>query len=184
MNKGISLASGNIIGFLNADDFFSSEFSVQKIILEFNKNANLDIVYGDVSFVRENNVNEVVRYYRSVKLSINNLRIGLMPAHPATYVKKHIFASVGGFSQSFKIASDFDFFVRIAKLDSCSYFRINESIVTMRLGGVSTSGAKSTLLLNREIIKILRNHSIFSSACFLLLKVPYKLLELSLFKRV
>ncbi len=152
MNKGISAASGQIIAFLNADDFYKKPNIVEKAVKKI-VSAELDAVYGDVDFFSSNDTNKILRRYSSKFFSPKKLAYGLMPAHPSIFMKKEIFKVVGKFDINYKIAGDFDFILRAFKDNHLRYLYIPEVFVTMQNGGVSTRGLKSTIILNKEIMQ-------------------------------
>ena len=93
MNKGIALATGDIIGILNSDDFYIDELVIEKVVKEFER--NIDCLYADLVYVRSENLNKVVRYYDSSHFSPQKFAYGLMPAHPTFFVKKDIYERYG-----------------------------------------------------------------------------------------
>ncbi len=152
MNKGILLASGEIIAFLNADDFYKRSDIVEKVVKKLIADK-LDIIYGDVDFFRPCNINKITRRYSSKIFSPKKLSYGLMPAHPSLFVRKKIYMKIGNFDATFKIAGDFDFIARAFKIEKLRYLYIPEVFVSMQTGGISTSGIKATVNLNREIMQ-------------------------------
>lgn len=178
MNKGITLATGDIIGILNSDDVFENENVLLNIVNLFKGNQSLDVVFGDVVFVESDNLNKIVRYYNSSHFKVWKLRFGWMPPHPATFIKKSAYERVGHYNLDYKISADYELFVRMLMIHRLNFSRVNKVLVRMRTGGVSTSGIKSSLLLNSEIIKLCKRNGVYTNMFFLLLKIPFKLLEL------
>ena len=152
MNKGLSLATGEIIAFLNADDFYKNAFVIEKVINKFKK-YSLDAVYGDVDFFSSKDLNRSVRRYSSKNFSPKKLAYGLMPAHPSLFMRKKIYNEVGEFDVNYRIAGDFDFIARAFKKNKLNYQYIPEVFVSMQIGGISTRGIKSTFILNMEIMQ-------------------------------
>lgn len=113
MNKGVQMATGNIIGILNSDDFFTSNHILKEIANTFKKEKNLDAIYGDIHFVHPNNLQKCVRYYSSKIFKRSLMRLGFMPAHPSFYLRKECFEKYGLYKTDYKVAADFEFLLRI-----------------------------------------------------------------------
>jgi glycosyltransferase involved in cell wall biosynthesis len=177
MNKGISHATGDIIGLLNADDYYKNSGVLARIAEVF-KDTKVDCVFGDVEYFRPENPENVVRRYNSGRFSRYTLAIGIMPAHPATFFRRSVYERVGKFKTDYKISADFEFIVRAFKDGNLRYKYLDECFVRMQAGGVSSSGIKSKIVLNREILRALRENGISSSYFHLAAKLPIRLLEL------
>lgn len=177
MNKGINLASGDIVGILNSDDLFYDDSVIERVVNEFNNGTGIDIVFADVGFYDQELIRKV-RHYSSKVFSAKKLKYGIMPAHPSLYIKRSICKKVGEYSLQYKIAADFDYIVRLFSLDNIGYSYVQSEFVKMRIGGISTSGIKANFLLNKEILVSLKRNGIGSSYLHLLLKYPKKILGL------
>ena len=147
MNKGVRLATGDVIGFLNADDFYVSNSVLEKIQHGFKTNKTT-VVAGAVEQI--NALGQTKRIICSESYVKNGFCWGMMLPHPATFVSKSLFDRVGIFATKYKIAGDFDFFVRLCCHPDFHLTTLEETIVKMRIGGVSTMGLRSYLLLSRE----------------------------------
>lgn len=178
MNKGIALATGDIIGILNSDDFFESDDVVESIVDTFIGSPSTEVVFGDVVFVTPPDLESVTRYYGASHFRSWKLRFGWMPPHPATFVRKSAYERVGGYRLDMRIAADYDFFVRLLMKFGVDFIWIDKVITRMRAGGVSTRNLKSRLMLNREIVRACRENGIYTNLLFVLTKIPFKLLEL------
>ncbi len=176
MNKGLTASKGDIIAFLNSDDHYFDEHVVQKVCNIFLK-YHVDTVFGDVGYFSSKNNKKLFRRYSSKFFSSGVLKKGLMPAHPTLFIKKEIFDYYGKFDASYKIAGDFDLIVRIFKHNALRYYYLEEILVMMQSGGVSTQGFKSTITLNKEIMLSCRKNGIKTSWITLLSRYPYKLTE-------
>lgn len=176
INKGIKLASGDIIGILNSDDLFA-ENDVVSAVAKAMHNEALDVLYGDVAFVRGHNLDQPVRRFSSRRFSPERIEWGWMPAHPALFVRRGIYSSVGEYKTNFHIASDFDMVARIFKINNLKFRYMPRVMVMMRLGGVSTGGFRNTILLNKEVYRALRENNYNSNWLKILSKYPAKLLE-------
>jgi glycosyltransferase involved in cell wall biosynthesis len=177
MNKGIRLATGDIIGILNSDDFYIDEFVCERVVKEF-ETKNVDSVYADLIFVKPENLDKTVRYYDSSHFSPEKFAYGWMPAHPTFFVKREFYKQYGLFKIDYKIAADYELLVRFLAKNKISYSYIKEPIVKMRIGGASTSGIKSNYILNKEIIRACKENGIYANWLMVLSKYPKKILGL------
>jgi glycosyltransferase involved in cell wall biosynthesis len=152
MNKGIRLATGDIIGILNADDFYADNHVFAKIanLLSYKQN---DAVFADLVFVKPNNLSKVVRYYRAANFNTYKFAYGWMPPHPTFFVKREIYERYGTFKTDYRIAADFELLARFMVKHRISYCHLPEVIVKMRTGGASTKNLKSNWILNKEIVR-------------------------------
>ncbi|DAB34818.1 MAG TPA: glycosyl transferase [Sulfurospirillum sp. UBA12182] len=180
MNKGVKLATGNIVGILNSDDFYIDEYVIKKVVKEF-KEKQVDSLYADLVFVKPENLSKTVRYYDSSYFSPEKFAYGWMPAHPTFFVKKDIYEKYGLFKTDYKIAADYELLTRFLAKNRITYSYLKEPIVKMRMGGASTSGIKSNYILNKEIIKACKENGIDTNWLKVLSKYPKKIL--GLFKR-
>lgn len=178
MNKGIALATGDVIGILNSDDIFFDNTVIQRISAEL---KSCDGVYGDVGFYADENYQIKKRHYSSKGFSLDKFSRGMMPAHPSFYVKRELLLKAGKYNTDFKISADFDMLLRLFLINNANYRYIPQELVKMLLGGVSTSGFSSNLLLNKEIIKSCHMNGVKSSWLHVLSKYPRKIIGL-LFK--
>lgn len=177
MNKGILAASGDIIGILNSDDFFTSNDVILSVVSEF-ENNDIEAVYGDVHYVNPDNLNKSVRYYSSAVFNTNLFRFGLMPAHPTFYVKRSCYEKYGLYSLDYKIASDFDLLIRFLHTHKIKHKYLKKDFVTMRTGGLSTKNLYSRILLNKEDVRACRKNGISTNIPLVMFKYFYKLFEL------
>jgi len=178
MNKGIRLATGDVIGILNSDDFFENLSVISDVSESFMLNSSTGCVFGDVVFVDSIDTQKLTRFYSSRKFRSWKLRFGWMPPHTATFIKKSVFSEIGEYSLNYKIASDYELFVRMLMVRKISFSRLNKVLVRMRTGGISTSGLTSSYLLNLEIVRACKSNGIYTNMFFVLLKIPFKMLEL------
>ena len=176
MNKGIALATGNVIGILNSDDFYIDEFVIEKVVKEFDEKG-VDSVYADLVFVNPNNLEKTIRYYDSSHFNPSRFAYGWTPAHPTFFVKKEIYDKYGVFRTDFKIAADFDILARFLYTQKISYSYMQEVLVKMRVGGVSTSF--SSIWINSiEALKACKNNGIKTNIFKILFKYYHKVLGL------
>jgi len=177
MNKGIHTATGDVIGILNSDDFFTSNDVIQTVVDTF-KNNDIDALYGDVHFVSPDNLSKSVRYYSSSVFKPSLFRFGFMPAHPSYYMKKECYDKYGLYALDYKIASDYDLLIRYLYKEKIKYKYIKKDFVTMRTGGVSTENFNSRVTLNKEIVRACRKYGIYTNLFMMSLKYLYKIFEL------
>lgn len=159
MNKGIKLATGEIIGMLNSDDLYIDEHVISNVVREFGKN-NVDSVYADLVYVERNNLEKVVRYYDSSVFQVSKFAYGWMPAHPTCFIKKNVYDKYGLYKTDYSIAADYELLVRFYAKHRVSYSYLPKVIVRMRSGGLSTRNFKSNVILNREIVRACRENGI------------------------
>jgi glycosyltransferase involved in cell wall biosynthesis len=177
MNKGIRLATGDVVGILNADDIYADQHVLRRVAKAFDT-SGADAVFGDLVYVRPDNLGQIVRYYRSNQFSVDKFARGWMPAHPTFFIRKTCYDEFGLFKTDYKIASDFELLVRfMAKHNLCCYY-IPEILVKMRTGGISTKSFKSNWILNCEIIRACRNNGIKTNMLKVLSKYITKSLQL------
>lgn len=152
MNKGITLASGDIVGILNSDDFYVNHGVISTIVKEFEA-KNVDSVFADLVFIKKEAPQKIVRYYDSSYCNPKRFSYGWMPAHPTFFVKRDIYSRYGLFKTDYKIASDYELFTRFLVKYKISYSYIPKVIIKMRTGGISTKGFKSSWILNKEVVR-------------------------------
>ena len=178
MNKGICMATGDIVGILNSDDYFTSNDVIQRIVEAFEQNSKLDAVYGDVHFVNPNNLDICVRYYSSKVFKRNLMRLGFMPAHPSFYIRKECFNKYGLYKTDYKVAADFEFLLRVIYKEKINIQYLPLDMVTMRTGGASTSGIESHKRIMKEHLRAFRENGLYTNGLLLSLRYVYKVKEL------
>ena len=149
MNKGLALATGDIIGVLNSDDFYCTEDVIEKVVLAFQKN-NTECLYGDLNYVDPLDTNKIVRKWRSGNYRRENFLKGWMPPHPTFFVKKSCYEKFGTFDTHFKSAADYELMLRFLFKESCSAQYLPAALIHMRAGGVSNVSLKNRIRANRE----------------------------------
>jgi glycosyltransferase involved in cell wall biosynthesis len=177
MNKGLAHASGDIICFLNADDQYASA-NVLSLVSSQMQEHKLDALVGDVGFFQEGYPSRMVRRYRSDRFRPARLAWGWMPAHPALFLRKEVVQRVGLFKTDYRIAGDFEFIVRAFHGHELRYRHFPEVLVHMQTGGVSTSGWRTKIRLNQEVLRACRENGLQTNMLKILSKYPEKLLEL------
>ncbi|RJE75722.1 glycosyl transferase [Pseudoalteromonas sp. MSK9-3] len=160
LNKGISAATGDIIGFMHSDDVFASNKSVENMVDKY-QNSDADAIYCDLNYVDKNNTEKVIRKWISGDFSLSKLHLGWMPPHPTFYMKRALYAEFGGFDLSYKIAADYDSMLRYLwkKRITITYFP--EVLVKMRVGGASNRSLKNIIQKTKEDKKALVSNGVF-----------------------
>lgn len=182
MNKGIKMATSDVIGILNSDDFFTDNKVLERVVEAFQKDSLLDAVYGDVHFVNPNNLNKCVRYYSSRIFKKGLMRLGFMPAHPSFYIRKECFEKFGLYKTDYKIAADFEFLLRTIYKGNIRIKYLPLDMVTMRTGGASTSGWISHKRIMKEHLRAFRENGLYTNIFLLSLRYAYKVGELITYK--
>jgi glycosyltransferase involved in cell wall biosynthesis len=182
INKGISISSGSIVGVLHSDDYYADGGVLSRVAEKMRCNR-LDAVYADVEFF-DRKSKKIIRRYSSRIFSSKMLKYGLMPAHPTLFLRRHVFKSYGLYRVDLRISSDFEYVARIFKDQKIQYDYIEDVLVKMQLGGVSTSGLRATLLLNEEILIACRSNGIRTSRLHMIRRYFYRFQELTVFKKI
>ncbi|MDY7048506.1 MAG: glycosyltransferase family 2 protein [Microcystis panniformis WG22] len=183
MNKGLNLATGDIVGILNSDDFYANNQVISQVVREF-KNKSVDLVFADTVYVKPENLNRVVRYYSSPNFYPWKFAWGWMPAHPSCFLKLEVYEKYGHFKTDYKIASDYEILVRFMAKYKISYSYMPQVLVKMRTGGVSNKNLLSNWILNNEIIRACQENGIktnmlkvlskYLTKIFQIIKIPQK----------
>ncbi len=161
MNKGIIMATGDLVGILNSDDTFKSN-TVLEELAQFHSSNVIDASIGDI--IQHNDKNEIIRLYSSKNWSPTKLSIGFMPPHPSIFFKRDLFDKYGLYNLSFKIGADYELITRFFFKNRISWKYSGITTTSMLVGGVSSSGYSSYKLITKEIKKaLIMNGVIFSS---------------------
>ena len=159
MNKGIALATGDVVGFLHADDVFADTRVLSRIADAFADDA-VGAVYGDLVYVQAGDMGRVVRHWSAGHFSKSKLAWGWMPPHPTFYVRRSLYARLGGFDLRYRIAADYDTMLRFLGRGEVQAAYIPEVLVKMRLGGVSNRSLANILQKSREDYLVLRRNGV------------------------
>lgn len=176
MNKGLMLATGDLIAFLNSDDVYSHSRVLEEVVQTMRTQC-LDALYGDVVFFRPASPDKVVRTYNAGRFTSARLAWGWMPAHPALFIRRNVYERFGYFREDFKIAGDYEFIARIFKSDQLKSRHVARILVRMQVGGLSTAGLAATYQLNKEVLRACRLNGISTNWLKLLCKYLFKLTE-------
>lgn len=177
MNKGVRMATGDIVGFINSDDFYHRQEVIACVVEAF-KNETVQAVYGDVRFVNPRNLNKTVRYYSSERFSPQYFRYGFMPAHPTFFTYRRYFEEFGYYKTNYKIAADYELLIRFLYIHKLKAVYLPFDFLKMRTGGVSTASFRNNILINKEIVRACRENGIWTCMPLLFLKYFIKVFEL------
>ena len=150
INKGIRVATGEIIGLLHSDDFFYDNGVIGRIV-ERMKRTHADFLYGDGLFVNPDDTNKVVRNWIGGGYRLWKVRHGWLPLHPTCYIRRDVMTRLGLYNESYKIAADSDLLVRYLLTGGLTVTYLNEYVVRMRMGGLSTDSAKRKKMWEEDI---------------------------------
>lgn len=178
INKGIRMATGDVVGIINSDDFFHRNDIFEKINDAFVSNPDVEAIYGDVRFVNPDNLEKTVRYYSSKNWAPWRFRFGFMPAHPSFYTKRENFEKYGYYQYDYHIAADYELLIRHLYTNKVPSKYIPLDFMKMRTGGRSTDGIKANIRLNKEIVRACSENGIWTCLPLLFLKYFVKVFEL------
>lgn len=189
LNKGINMATGELIGFLHSDDWFASPDTIANIARAFatpiSGNDKLpDIVYGDLVFVDQQDPNKVVRYWKSQPFAPYLLHRGWMPPHPTVFMRREVYEKHGRFNIHLKCAADYDYILRVFRDQTLIKTYLPEVITQMRMGGMSTGGLKNLINKKKEDYWVLKNNQMPNPLWILLAKNISKIPQLIFKKKI
>ena len=181
MNKGIRKATGDVVGLLNSDDFYTSNDILARVASAFN-NDGIDAVYGHIHLVNDSHFKKCVRYYSSKPFHRWWMRFGFMPAHPSFYCKRSVYEKYGAFDLTYKVAADFECLLRLIFIHRIKTKYLPLDFVTMRTGGASTSGMESHKRIMHDHQLAFKKNGVYSNVFFELLRYGYKVCEIIEYK--
>jgi len=176
MNKGIKIATGDVVGTLNSDDFFYDSHVLTNIANAFT-DEDTDAVIGDIVFIKDDAEQKVLRKYSSAKWLPRRFAWGYMPAHPSFFAKKSLFDGLGYYKTDYRIASDYELLIRFLFVNRINWKYLPLTTTKMRLGGASTQGIKSILILNKEIARACNENGIYTNYLMIYSKYFFKPFE-------
>lgn len=173
MNKGLSMATGDLVGILNSDDVFNSE-SVIEEVLDFHKKNDIEASVGDI--IQHNENGKIVRLYSSKYWNPEKLTIGFMPPHPSVFFKRELFDEFGNYDLGFKIGADYELITRFFLKNKISWKYSGITTTAMLVGGLSSSGSNSYKLITKEIQKALAMNGILFSPFKIKMRFVWKII--------
>ncbi|SHK25201.1 glycosyltransferase [Rubritalea squalenifaciens DSM 18772] len=159
LNKGLKLASGEVIGLLHSDDFYPTEDVLEEVAKAF-EDPSVDAVYGDLDYVSSENTDKIVRHWVSGEYDRENFRKGWMPPHPAFYMRRKYYEQLGGFHLKYKIAADYDSMVRYLWKHQLRAVYLPKVLMKMRTGGASNRSLKNILQKSQEDYQVMRENGL------------------------
>lgn len=174
INKGILLATGDVVGIMNSDDIYADNNVISRVAATFKRETDLEATYADIVFTDRKDTNKITRYYSSGGFRPWMFKFGTAPAHPSFYAKRDLFHKYGLYTTSFDISGDFDLLLRYMLLHKIKTKYIKDVWVKMRQGGISTSGVKSIRKQNYEIIQACRSNGVYTNSVMIYAKYMVK----------
>ena len=175
MNKGIQACTGDVIGILNSDDLYQDLDVLTTVMEQFNNDPELDILYGDLVYVKSDDTNKVVRNWKSKGYYNHFFENANVPPHPSLFVRRKVYNAVGLFDLQFKLAADYELMLRMFKKHNFKSKYINRLIIKMRLGGATNQSYTNIVNQNKEILKAWKVNG---------LQAPFYLMPLRIIKRL
>ena len=160
MNKGIKIASGDIIGFLNSDDFYANNDILSKVADIFKNNPSLDACYADLIYTDQNDISKDIRYWKSGKFTPGLFSKGWCPPHPTFFVRSSVYEQFGNFNLNYRIASDVELMMRFIEVHKINVRYIPELWIKMRMGGTTNNSFKNIFIQNKEVLYALNSHNL------------------------
>lgn len=149
MNKGVGLATGDVIGILNSDDFYCHPRILSLVMAAF-EDPSVDAVYGDLHYVQQHDTEKITRRWKAGRFRVNNFYYGWMPPHPAFFVRRRVYEQAGVFNTTLRSAADYELMLRVLLKHKMKAAYIPEVLVKMRAGGMSNVTLKNRLRANTE----------------------------------
>ncbi len=159
LNKGLSMANGDIIGILHSDDFLSDKNVLQDIVKKFS-GTSVDATYGDLDYISNSKPDRVIRHWKAGQYRKSLLRRGWMPPHPTLFLRREVIDKLGNFDTRYKISADYDAMIRYLYTGNISLGYVERVLVKMRVGGESNKSLKKMLLKSKEDYQILRRNNL------------------------
>ena len=177
MNKGVSLATGDVVGILNADDIYANSQVISTIVTAF-KGSKVDAICSDVGIYKDTAFQNQFRYYKASRFKLWQFRLGMQPPHPGFFVKNECYIKHGNFYDSYRISADFDLMLRFLWVHKTTFANIPFMSVKMLDGGASSSGLKSKIKMNKEDLDSLKRNGIYSNTFLIWSKYFLKVFQL------
>lgn len=159
LNKGLARVTGDVVGFLHADDMFADSQTVASIAQAFH-DPDVQVIYGDLTYVDRSDPNRVIRYWQSCPFEAALLTRGWMPPHPTFYARRSVYERLGGFDLRYRVAADYDCMVRLLRAPDTRALYVPRVLVKMRVGGLSNRSLRAIALKSSEDLNIMRRHGL------------------------
>lgn len=174
MNKGIGLATGDIIGILNSDDLYANDLVLERVARKFEPDF-VGCVHADLYYVSKDNVDQVVRHWKTRDYFPGAFKTGWHPAHPTFFVRREVYEKYGLFNLDFRLAADFELMLRLLERDKITSAYLPEPIVRMRLGGATGKNIQNIIKQNIECFKAFKSNGLKVSPLYPLYRLLPKL---------
>ena len=178
INFGIKNSSGDYVCILNSDDIFQSNDIIKNLVKIFSKNKKINIFLGNVAYFRNSDYYRISRFYSCLGFRTWKMKLGLMPPHPGSFIKRKIYLNNALYNENFKIAADFELFLRLFVIKRINFRLINKTIVRMRSGGISGKNLKSYWISTIEILRSFQLNRLNSNILFIIMRIPAKINQL------
>ena len=149
LNKGIELATGDVVGILHSDDFYIDNKVIERYVQAFLE-SNAEAVYSDLYYVDKNDTDKIIRRWKSGEFKSNSFINGWMPPHPTFFVKKEVYKKHGKFNLEFKSAADYEIMLRFIQKRAITVYYLPEFTIKMRVGGKSNASVQNRIQANLE----------------------------------
>ena len=159
MNKGLALATGDIVGILNADDLYADPQTISAVVKAM-QDQQVDTIYADLTYFRTEAPDKTVRYYSGRNFQRKRFEVGDMPPHPTFFVRRALYTQHGTFDTSFRICADFELMLRFLYKQQVSTAYLPRVLVRMRTGGISDGGWRGRMRVNKEIQRGMRQNGL------------------------
>jgi len=177
MNKGIRMATGDVVGILNADDFFYSNNTISAIAAAFDTDSKLEATIGDIVFISDDDHDKILRHYSAKKWRPSQFAWGYMPPHPSFFCKRELYERLGYHQIDYKIAADYELLIRFLLVNKVRFKYIPIITTKMRMGGASTRNLNSIITLNREIKRGCEENKVYTNYLMIYSKYFFKPFE-------
>ena len=171
MNKGIKMATGDVVAILNSDDFYANTNVIENIANAFTDNS-IDGIYGDLLVVFRENTDKIKRKYEANKFQLKSLKYGIMPGHATIFLKRHLFEKYGLYKTDYKIAADFELLVRMLYTHKINIKYLPQIVIKARTGGVSDNNFLAKLKISKEVLRACKENNLKTN----LLKINLRIL--------
>lgn len=161
MSKGIRMTSGDIVGLINSDDVYNPGV-FDKVAAAF-ADPEVDAVYGDLCYVRQDDLGAVVRYWKSSEFKPGSFSYGWSPPHPTLFLRRAVYDRCGLFNLDYRIAADIEFMMRLFEVRGVRARYLPEILVRMRMGGTTNRSLRNIVRQNREVLRALDSHRLPAS---------------------
>lgn len=173
MNKGIRMATGDVVGILNSDDLFMDNEVIANIAAAFDEQT--DAVFGNLYFVNQEDVNQIVRVWKGSPCK--SFKTGWHPAHPTFYVRRDAYEKYGAFDTTFDVSADFELMLRLIEKNGIRTKYLDRYMVRMRMGGESTGSIKNIIRGNKNILRAFRKNKIKVSPLYPIYRLLPKVID-------